>query len=60
MKWKNIQLEQGWIIFKESFDSSTGITKNAKNNVYKLFKMQGISKLINLLKRLYKSSKKEN
>ncbi|OUL21387.1 hypothetical protein BV378_26720 [Nostoc sp. RF31YmG] len=60
LKWKNLQLEQGWIIFKASFDSSAGITKNAKNNIERLFKMQGVSRLINLLKRLYGSGKREN
>ncbi len=27
LKWKNIKLDNGCIIFKESFDSITGITK---------------------------------
>lgn len=60
LKWKHIKLENNWIIFKESFDSTTGITKTAKNNIDRMFKIQGMSKLINLVKRLYGSGKKED
>lgn len=59
LKWKHIKLDNGWIIFKETFDSSTGITKNTKIHINRLFKMQGISKLINLVKKMYGSGKKE-
>jgi integrase len=60
LKWKNIKLDNSWIIFKETFDSSTGITKRTKNNIERLFQMQGMSKLINLVKKLYGSGKKEH
>ncbi|MBD2211843.1 tyrosine-type recombinase/integrase [Nostoc linckia FACHB-104] len=60
LKWKNVKLDEGWIIFKESFDSSTGITKSHKNHVNRLFKMQGMSRLINLLTRLYDNGKRDN
>ncbi|MDZ8055493.1 MAG: tyrosine-type recombinase/integrase [Aulosira sp. ZfuVER01] len=60
LKWKNIQLEEGWIFFKESFDSSAGITKKSNNNTERLFKIQGMNRLVNLLTRLYANGKKEN
>ncbi|PHJ76374.1 hypothetical protein VF04_05640 [Nostoc linckia z7] len=57
LRWRDIKFETGWIIFKESYDSRTGITKGTKTDVDRLFKMQGMSRLINLLKRLYGDSK---
>ncbi|MDZ7963111.1 MAG: tyrosine-type recombinase/integrase [Aulosira sp. DedQUE10] len=60
LKWKNIKLDQGWIIFKDSFDSNVGITKKHKNNVEIMFKLQGMSRLINLIQRLYGNGKKDN
>jgi integrase len=53
LKWKHIKLDTGWIIFKESYDTATGITKGTKTDVDRLFKMQGMTRLINLTKRLY-------
>ena len=52
LKWKNIKFDTGWIIFKESYDTQTKITKTTKTDVDRLFKMQGMNRLINLLKRL--------
>ncbi|BAY98052.1 hypothetical protein NIES37_20000 [Tolypothrix tenuis PCC 7101] len=57
LKWRNIKLNEGWIFFKEAFDSSTGMTKSNKN---RLFKMQGMSRLINLLIKLYSNGKRDN
>ncbi|BAY30922.1 hypothetical protein NIES2107_27700 [Nostoc carneum NIES-2107] len=57
LKWRNIKLNEGWIVFKEAFDSSTGMTKSNKN---RLFKMQGMSRLINLLIKLYGNGKRDN
>ncbi|QSJ20328.1 tyrosine-type recombinase/integrase [Nostoc sp. UHCC 0702] len=53
LRWKHIKLDTGWIIFKESYDTKTGITKTTKTDVDRLFKMQGMNRLINLLKKLY-------
>ncbi|MBD2167232.1 tyrosine-type recombinase/integrase [Calothrix membranacea FACHB-236] len=60
LKWKNIKLDEGLILFKDAFDSSTGITKTHKNNANRLFKMQGMSRLMNLLIKLYGNEKKDN
>lgn len=57
LKWRNIKLNEGWIVFKEVFDSSTGMNKSNKN---RLFKMQGMSRLINLLIKLYGNGKRDN
>ncbi|QIR40944.1 tyrosine-type recombinase/integrase [Tolypothrix sp. PCC 7910] len=57
LKWRNIKLNEGWIVFKEAFDSRTGMTKSNKN---RLFKMQGMSRLINLLIKLYSNGKRDN
>ncbi|WP_206758499.1 MULTISPECIES: tyrosine-type recombinase/integrase [unclassified Calothrix] len=57
LKWKHIRFDTGWIIFKESYDSATGITKGTKTDVDRLFKMKGMTRLINLLKRLYSDGK---
>ncbi|MDZ8106116.1 MAG: tyrosine-type recombinase/integrase [Nostoc sp. DedQUE12a] len=53
LKWKHIKFDTGWIIFKESYDTLTKITKGTKTDVDRLFKMQGMNRLINLLNRLY-------
>ncbi len=57
LRWKHIKFETGWIIFKESYDSETKITKGTKTDVDRLFKMQGMNRLINLLKDLYGDGK---
>ncbi|BCL38352.1 tyrosine-type recombinase/integrase [Nostoc sp. MS1] len=57
LTWGRIKLDKGWIIFKESYDSQTNITKGTKTDVDRLFKMQGMTRLINLLKRLYGEGK---
>lgn len=57
LTWGNVKLDSGWIIFKESYDSETRITKGTKTDVDRLFKMQGMTRLINLLKRLYGDGK---
>lgn len=53
LKWKYIKFNTEWIIFKESYDTRTKITGSTKTDVDRLFKMQGMNRLINLLKRLY-------
>lgn len=53
LKWKNIKFDTGWIIFKESYDTATKITKGTKTGVNRMFKMKAMNRLIYLLKRLY-------
>lgn len=57
LKWRNIKFNDGWIVFKEAFDSNTGMTKSNKN---RFFNLQGMSRLINLLIKLYGNGKKDN
>lgn len=57
LKWENVKFDSGWIIFKESYDSETKITKGTKTDVDRLFKMKGMTRLINLLKKLYGNEK---
>ncbi|MDZ8054874.1 MAG: tyrosine-type recombinase/integrase [Aulosira sp. ZfuVER01] len=57
LKWEHIKLDTGWIIFKEAYDSRSGITKGTKTDVVRMFKMKGMNRLINLLTRLYGDGK---
>ncbi|MCC5639044.1 tyrosine-type recombinase/integrase [Nostoc sp. CHAB 5844] len=58
LKWKHIKLDTGWIIFKESYESTTKITKTTKTDIDRLFKMQRMTRLINLLIKLHDKNKK--
>ena len=58
LKWEHIKFDTGWIIFKESYDTALKTTGSTKTNVDRLFKMQGMSRLINLLKKMHEGSNK--
>ena len=51
-KWKDVKPERGWIVFDESYSSETKITKSTKTDVIRIFKIQGYTRLINLLNRV--------
>ena len=51
-KWKDIKPKKGWIVFDESYSSETKITKSTKTDVIRIFKIQGYTRLINLLDRM--------
>lgn len=57
LQWKHIKFDTGWIIFGTSYDSATKITKGTKTDGVRMFKMKGMNRLINLLKRLYGDGK---
>ena len=57
LQWKCIKFDTGWIYFQHSYDGRTGITKNTKTNTTRMFKMKGMARLIDLLKRMYGDGK---
>ena len=57
LQWKSIKFDAGWIYFQHSYDGKTGITKGTKTDTTRMFKMKGMTRLINLLKRMYGNGK---
>ena len=60
LQWKCIKFDTGWIYFKHSYDGRTKITKSTKTNTSRMFKMKGMARLIDLLKRMYGDGKNDD
>lgn len=52
LKWNDIRLDKGWIVFDESYSSEHKIIKETKTNVIRIFRLKSYTRLLNLIARL--------
>jgi integrase len=52
LKWNDIKLDKGWIVFDESYSSETKITKCTKTDTIRIFRIKDYTRLLNLINRL--------
>jgi integrase len=52
LKWNDIRLDKGWIVFDESYSSEHKILKETKTNVIRIFRLKSYTRLLNLIERV--------
>ncbi|GAA6621594.1 tyrosine-type recombinase/integrase [Scytonema sp. NUACC26] len=60
LRWKNIKFDKGCIVFDESYDTKTGITKDTKTGNTRIFRLKGMNRLTNLLIKMHGNGKDDN
>lgn len=52
LKWNDIKLDKGWIVFDESYSTETKITKCTKTNTIRIFRIKNYTRLLDLINRM--------
>lgn len=60
LKWNDIRLDKGWIVFDESYSSELKIIKETKTNVIRIFRLKNYTRLLDLIARLKTDSCLDN